>query len=89
MIIKFSSPFFMQNGSRNDIIDLEAPVSLRRFLGILRDMYPQMEAYIAADSPETDYGFNFLCIGNGRILRLDDMIANGDTVEIVPPIMGG
>jgi molybdopterin converting factor small subunit len=89
MKVKFSSPYFVQSGVRESIIDLEAPISAKEFLGLLRQRYPHMAAYIADDCPERDYGFNFLCIGNGRILRLEDIITDGDTVEIVPPIMGG
>jgi molybdopterin converting factor small subunit len=89
MIVKFSAPFFEQLGVKKDTIKLEEEVSLHHLLALLADMYPYLADIVKADKIGEGYRFNLMCVKNGRIMNLTDTVNDDDTVEIIPPIMGG
>jgi molybdopterin converting factor small subunit len=67
---------------------IEKPARLIEILEGLERVFPLLKNGSKGKIADR-YGAHYLCISSGRVLRLSDTIKDEDTVEIIPPIMGG
>jgi molybdopterin converting factor small subunit len=88
MIVLINSIYSEETGSNKYEMELKEPIKLARVLEQLESVFPGLRGH-SKGGVEERYASHYLCIGSGRILRLADTIADQDTIEIIPPIMGG
>jgi molybdopterin converting factor small subunit len=88
MVVLFSSMYSERLGRDRYEMELEEPVELKKLLEHLEEVFPELKNQSGGGVADR-YASHYLCIGHGRILRLGDIITDRDTIEIVPPIMGG
>lgn len=88
MVVLFSSIYSERLGRDRYEMELKEPVELIKLLEHLEDVFPDLKSQSKGDVADR-YASHYLCIGDGKILRLGDTITDRDTIEIVPPIMGG
>jgi molybdopterin converting factor small subunit len=87
VIIKFFGPF-EKLAEKESVINIEGSLPLQEFLQILSSRYPSLAPYI---EKETQVGFSayIVFVRNGRPLKLDDIVQNGDTIHLLLPATGG
>lgn len=88
-VVKFSIPFKDRFGTDRYQIPLDEPVTLQQLLEQLAKGYPEVKDKLFQGQLDATYRFSFICIREGRIMALEDLVSNQDVVEIIPPIMGG
>jgi hypothetical protein len=88
MIVRFGSMYSERVGCEEYEPGIEKPARLIEILEELERVFPLLKNG-SMEKIGDRYGAHYLCISNGKILRLVDMINNEDMVEIIPPIMGG
>ncbi|MDD2574299.1 MAG: MoaD/ThiS family protein [Firmicutes bacterium] len=88
MVVLISSIYSEKLGCDKYRMELTKPVKLIEVLEHLESALPAL-ADRKKGRVADRYAAHYLCIGGGRILRLGDTITNRDTIEIIPPIMGG
>lgn len=88
MVVLFSSIYAEKLGLKKIELDLKEPIKLAKLLEYLENEFPQL-AGCSGGSIAERYAAQYLCLGSGRILQLNSIITNDDTMEIIPPIMGG
>lgn len=88
MVVLISSIYSEGLGNDKYRMELTEPVKLIKVLENLESVFPGLKGHSKGGVAER-YISHYLCIGSGRILRLEDTITNRDTIEIIPPIMGG
>lgn len=79
---------FQKMAERVVVVDLPAPVSLRRLIRILAEKYPALHPYAAYDT-DVVLGAHIAFLSKGGVLKLSDLVANDDRVNVMLPIMGG
>lgn len=89
MVVKLSAPFSEKLGTREISIKLKGNTSLRSVLALLIQHYPVLEETINPGKIDESYRYSFLCVNEGRIMKLDERVDDGDTIRMIPPIMGG
>lgn len=89
MVIKLSAPFSEKLGAREISMELKDKASLRSVLELLVERYPVLEETINPGRIDESYGYALLCVNEGRIMKLDERVNDGDTIRIIPPIIGG
>ncbi len=87
MIVRFFGPFDRM-AEKEARMDLEQPISLRDLLCSFRSRYPGLAPYL---DEETDLGLSahIAFIRNGKPVKLDDIIEDGDTLDAFLPVTGG
>jgi len=88
VVVLLSSMYSEHLGSDRYETELEEPVKLLELLELLENTFPSLRNNSKLKIQDR-YAAQYLCISNGRILRLEDSISNRDIVELIPPIMGG
>ena len=88
MVVLLSGIYSEKLGCDKYQIKLTEPVKLIKVLEQLESVFPGLGDH-SEGKVEERYASHYLCIGGGRILRLEDTITDRDTIEIIPPIMGG
>lgn len=88
MVVLFSSIYSNKLGCDRYRMELRKPVNLIEILEQLEGLFPGLAEH-KKGGVAARYASHYLCIGGGRILRLEDKITNQDTIEIIPPLMGG
>lgn len=88
MVVLFSRIYSERLGCDRYEMELKEPVKLIKLLEHLEEVFPDLKNQSKGEVADR-YASHYLCIGNGRILRPGDTITNRDTIEIVPPIIGG
>lgn len=87
MTFTFYGPF-QKMAEREVVVDLPSPVSLRRLIRILAEKHPALHRYAAYETDEV-LGAHIAFLSKGGVLRLSDLVANDDRVNVMLPIMGG
>lgn len=87
MLIKFFAPFDRIVG-REVEMEIRDPLPLRALLGLLRERFPGLGPYM---EEETDAGLSayIFFVRDGKPLKLDDMVRDGDTLNALLPVTGG
>lgn len=88
MVVLFGSIYSERLGRDRYEMELKEPVELIKLLQHLEEVFPGLKNQSRGGVADR-YVSHYLCIGGGKILRLGDTITDRDTIEIVPPIMGG
>lgn len=87
MTLTFYGPF-QKMAEQEVVVDLPEPVSLQRLIHILAEKYPALHTY-AAYSTDEALGAHMTFLSNGEVLKLSDLVANDDRVNVLLPVMGG
>jgi molybdopterin synthase sulfur carrier subunit len=75
-------------GKREEFFEIEESVSLLNFIDrYLLKKHPEIREYLIDER----YRLNprFAILKNGRISELEEMLKDGDSISILPPVGGG
>jgi len=88
MKIRFFKPFDEISGRDEMDLDLKGPAPVREVLGAIEKRIPTFRRYLRKEKDEV-LNFFVVLVRGDEILKLDDVIQDGDTVKVLPPISGG
>ena len=75
-------------GKREDFFEIEENVNILDFIHrYLLSKYPELKEYLIDEK----YGLNprFAILKNGRVSELEEILRDGDSISILPPVGGG
>jgi len=61
---------------------------VKELLAILADRIPSFKSYVRKEGDEVQSFFVILVRGD-EVLKLEDLVHEGDVVKVLPPISGG
>jgi MoaD family protein len=88
MKVRFFQPFDELAGKKEIDLDLKKPIPVKELLGIIEKRIPAFESYVRKAGDEVQSFFVILVRGD-EVLKLEDLVRDGDVVKILPPISGG
>ena len=88
MKVRFFQPFDELSGKKEIDLKLQKPMPVREVLGILEEQIPSFKAYVRKEGDEIQSFFVILVRGD-EVLKLEDLVREGDVVKVLPPIRGG
>ena len=88
MKVRFFQPFDELAGNNEIDLDLKKPIPVKELLGILEKQIPAFKPYVRKEGDEVQSFFVILVRGD-EVLKLEDLVHDGDVVKILPPISGG
>lgn len=88
MRVLFFKPFDELAGNKEIDLALKKPIPVKELLAILADRIPSFKSYVRKEGDEVQSFFVILLRGD-EILRLPDLVRDGDVVKVLPPISGG
>jgi molybdopterin converting factor small subunit len=88
MKVRFFQPFDELAGKKEIDLDLQKPIPVKELLGILEKRIPSFQPYVRKSSDEVQSFFVILVRGD-EVLKLEDLVRDGDVVKVLPPISGG
>ena len=88
MKVRFFKPFDEIVGDKEIDLALKKAIPVKELLAILSDRLPSFKPYVRKEGDEVQSFFVILVRGD-EILRLPDLIQDGDEVKVLPPISGG
>jgi molybdopterin synthase sulfur carrier subunit len=75
-------------GKREEFFEIEESINLWNFISnYLLEKHPEIREYLIDEK----YRLNprFAILKNGRISELEEMLKDGDSISILPPVGGG
>jgi molybdopterin converting factor small subunit len=87
MVIKFFGPFDKVLGKEAQL-ELEKAITLKALIGRLASRYSDFVPY-SAHKTDADLMAQMMFVKDGKPLKLDDLVDDGDTVQVVLPVTGG
>ena len=88
MKIIFAEQFAENIGCTQSELAIQKPITVRELLELMAGQYTYFQQH-RSEFVESYPSFGVLLINHRNIARLDDIISNGDTIEVIPPLMGG
>jgi molybdopterin converting factor small subunit len=88
MKIRFFKPFDELAGNKEVDLALKKPMPVKELLAILADRIPSFKSYVRKEGDEVQSFFVILARGD-EVLKLEDLVQEGDVVKVLPPISGG
>jgi MoaD family protein len=88
MKVRFFKPFDEIAGDKEIDLALKKAIPVKELLSILAERIPAFKSYVRKEGDEVQSFFVILVRGD-EILRLPDLIQDGDEVKVLPPISGG
>jgi molybdopterin converting factor small subunit len=88
MKIRFFKPFDELAGNKEVDLALKKPMPVKKLLAILADRIPSFKSYVRKEGDEVQSFFVILVRGD-EVLKLEDLVQEGDVVKVLPPISGG
>ena len=88
MKVRFFQPFDELAGEKEIDLDLQNPIPIKELLGILEKRIPSFQPYVRKAGDEVQSFFVILVRGD-EVLKLEDLVRDGDVVKVLPPISGG
>ncbi len=88
MKVRFFQPFDELAGKKEIDLDLKKPIPVKELLGIIEKRIPAFKLYVRKAGDEVQSFFVILVRGD-EVLKLEDLVCEGDVVKILPPISGG
>jgi len=88
MKIRFFKPFDELAGNKEVDLALKKPMPVKELLAILADRIPSFKSYVRKEGNEVQSFFVILVRGD-EVLKLEDLVHEGDVVKVLPPISGG
>jgi molybdopterin converting factor small subunit len=88
MEIRFFKPFDGIAGTDLLRFEVPHPIPVRDLLKRLAAELPSFQPYVRREGDEIQNFFAVL-VRDGEILKLDDPVADEDTVKVYPPLSGG
>jgi molybdopterin converting factor small subunit len=88
MKIRFFKPFDELAGNKEVDLTLKKPMPVKELLAILADRIPSFKSYVRKEGDEVQSFFVILVRGD-EVLKLEDLVHEGDVVKVLPPISGG
>jgi MoaD family protein len=86
--VRFFKPFDELAGNKEIDLALKKPVPVKELLAILADRIPSFKSYVRKEGDEVQSFFVILVRGD-EVLKLEDLVQQGDVVKVLPPISGG
>jgi molybdopterin converting factor small subunit len=88
MKIRFFKPFTELSGREELEWSLKKPISVKELLRVIAERLPSFEPYVRKEGDEV-LSFHVVLVRGDEILKLKDLVADGDVVKVLPPISGG
>jgi molybdopterin converting factor small subunit len=88
MKVRFFKPFDELAGNKEIGLALKKPMPVKELLAILADRIPSFKSYVRKEGDEVQSFFVILVRGD-EVLKLEDLVREGDVVKVLPPISGG
>ena len=88
MKVRFFKPFDELSGKEEIDLDLKRPMPVKELLGIIAEKFPSFKPYLRKEKDEI-LNFFVVLVRGDEILKLQDVIYDGDMIKILPPISGG
>jgi molybdopterin converting factor small subunit len=88
MKVRFFKPFDELSGNKEVNLALKKPMPVKELLAILADRIPSFKSYVRKEGDEVQSFFVILVRGD-EVLKLEDLVQEGDVVKVLPPISGG
>ncbi len=88
MKVRFFKPFDELAGDKEIDLALKKPMPVKDLLGILARRIPSFKSSVRKEGDEVQSFFVILVRGD-EVLKLEDLVQEGDVVKVLPPISGG
>ena len=88
MKVRFFKPFDELAGNKEIDLALKKPIPVKELLATLADRIPSFKSYVRQEGDEVQSFFVILVRGD-EVLKLEDLVQEGDVVKVLPPISGG
>jgi len=88
MKVTFHEPFTEKLNCREWELEIKTRIPVKRLLEIMAEQHPYFNTIRDEFIERYPYG-GMLLLNKRNIARIDDYIDNTDSVEVIPPIMGG
>lgn len=85
MRLRFHPPFDFQKGWIE--VPLSKSLTVREFLSLLKEKFPEMAGFIKESEEETFH--SFLILRGDYVFTSKDMVKDDDSIEIMMPLTGG
>ena len=87
MLIRLFGPFEKLAG-KEITLELERPMTLRELIGRLSTRFPGFALY-AEKTNDAELSAHVAFVKDGRVLKLEDRVEKGDTLQVLLPVTGG
>jgi molybdopterin converting factor small subunit len=87
MRVRFFGPFESM-AERESEFSLDSPLTVGELIGLLSRRYPGMARY-AGIRTDADLSAHLVFVRDGRLLRMSDVVADRDCLQILLPATGG
>ncbi len=88
MKIRFFKPFTELSGREDLELPVKKPIRVKELLRVIAERLPSFEPYVRKEGDEV-LSFHVVLVRGDEILKLKDLVADGDVIKILPPISGG
>ena len=86
--VRFSYPYRKLVGVEEVELDLTGPSKVKEVLNLLAERHPEFKDYMGKTSDE-QMAAHMVILQQDRVLRLEDLVEGGQTIQIMAPVAGG
>jgi molybdopterin converting factor small subunit len=86
--VRLAFPYRKLVGKEEVELDLNSPTKVRDILRMVSERYPGFRDY-AEKGTDEKIAPHMVILLHDRVLRLDDSVEAGETIQIMPPVAGG
>ncbi|MFH0871005.1 MAG: MoaD/ThiS family protein [bacterium] len=86
--VRLAFPYRKLVGKEEVELDLDSPTKVKEILRMISDKYPGFR-YYAEKGTDEQIATHMVILHHDRVLRLDDLVEGGATIQIMAPIAGG
>lgn len=88
MKVRFFQPFDELSGKKEIDLDLKKTMPVKELLGILEARVSSFKPYVRKEKDEI-LSFFVILVRGDEVLKLEDLVHEGNVVKVLPPICGG
>jgi len=88
MKVRFFKPFDELSGREEIELDWKRPAPVKDLLGLIAEKVPSFRPYVKKEGDEI-LNFFVVLVRGDEILKLKDLVYEGDLIKVLPPISGG
>ena len=88
MKVRFFKPFADLSGKEELELDVPKPIPVKELLRVIAERVPSFKPYVRKEGDEV-LSFHVILVRGDEILKLRDLVADGDVIKVLPPISGG
>lgn len=86
--VRLSYPYRKLVGKEEVELNLTGPAKVKEILQLLSERHPRFKDYVEK-TPDEQMAAHMVILQQDRVLRLEDLVEGGQTIQIMAPVAGG